>query len=410
MKTIIIGAGAAGLMAASELCRRGVSVEVLEAQNRIGGRIHTFTPHGFTQPVEAAAEFIHGSLPLTLSLMKKANLGYVPASMNMTESRNGTFRPAFASGYWNDFARLAFALKRDCTLSEFLARNFGDDRYARFRNECYEMAQGLDLADPEKLSVFCIREEWTSDEPQFRTIQGYSALMEFLSDEIKAHGGNIRLDQRVSSVHWEKGHVVVKSGDERFEADNAIVCTTLGNLQKRTIAFVPTIDERLFDAIGFGEVIKILLEFDEPFWEHTQPDLGFLFTEGEFTFWTQLELRRPLLVCWIGNSTAAAMSELADAALIDTVLKALSNAFPSDRLASRLKANAIFRYTSNDPTNGGYSWTMPGSLKAIRRINSGIADTLWFAGEAFERTGNVATVDAALQSGRYISRKILKTR
>src|SRR6478672_4724175 len=72
---IIIGAGAAGLMAAKRLSKRN-RVVVLEANDRIGGRIHTVHVPGFSKPIKAGAEFIHGKLPLTLKLLKKAGINY----------------------------------------------------------------------------------------------------------------------------------------------------------------------------------------------------------------------------------------------------------------------------------------------------------------------------------------------
>src|SRR4051812_796715 len=73
---VIIGAGAAGLMAASSLSRHRLKVTVLEAKERIGGRIYTISEKGFPQPVELGAEFIHGNLPVTLQLLKDAGIGY----------------------------------------------------------------------------------------------------------------------------------------------------------------------------------------------------------------------------------------------------------------------------------------------------------------------------------------------
>src|SRR4051812_5174436 len=73
MAIIIIGAGAAGLMAARDLSRKGKKVIILEAKERIGGRIHTIPEKGFGI-MEAGAEFIHGNLELTFKMLKKAGL------------------------------------------------------------------------------------------------------------------------------------------------------------------------------------------------------------------------------------------------------------------------------------------------------------------------------------------------
>jgi monoamine oxidase len=71
---LIIGAGASGLAAAYELSLADKKLAVLEARNRIGGRIHSVTDHRFAQIIETGAEFIHGKLPVTLELLKKAGI------------------------------------------------------------------------------------------------------------------------------------------------------------------------------------------------------------------------------------------------------------------------------------------------------------------------------------------------
>src|SRR2546423_13551371 len=60
---LIIGAGAAGLAAASDLAAAGLAVTVLEARDRIGGRVQTIHDQSLNLPVELGAEFIHGKHP-----------------------------------------------------------------------------------------------------------------------------------------------------------------------------------------------------------------------------------------------------------------------------------------------------------------------------------------------------------
>ena len=69
---VIIGAGAGGLAAAIELGHAGLAVSILEARNRIGGRIFTLSDPVGRAPVELGAEFIHGRPPEIWNLLKKA--------------------------------------------------------------------------------------------------------------------------------------------------------------------------------------------------------------------------------------------------------------------------------------------------------------------------------------------------
>src|SRR6476619_6448005 len=86
---LVVGAGAAGLMAAYELSKKGNQVIILEAANRLGGRIHTVTDPSFSQPIELGAEFIHGDLKLTLSLLKESSIKYRETKGEMLHLKKG---------------------------------------------------------------------------------------------------------------------------------------------------------------------------------------------------------------------------------------------------------------------------------------------------------------------------------
>jgi len=101
---LIIGGGAAGLMAAKELSIK-YHVTILEAQERLGGRIHTLEAyHGAA--IEAGAEFVHGPLPITLQLLDKANIEYKPISGRMYRIENGDWKEEeeMIEG-WNDMIK-----------------------------------------------------------------------------------------------------------------------------------------------------------------------------------------------------------------------------------------------------------------------------------------------------------------
>src|ERR1700733_5318488 len=73
-EVLIIGAGAAGLAAARELCEAGLTVQIVEARNRVGGRINTIFDDRTKMPIELGAEFIHGRSPHIFELLDEHNL------------------------------------------------------------------------------------------------------------------------------------------------------------------------------------------------------------------------------------------------------------------------------------------------------------------------------------------------
>lgn len=411
MKVIVIGAGAAGLMAANVLAKKGVEVIILEAENRIGGRIHTLTPEGFTNHIDSGAEFIHGQLPLTLQLMKKAKLAYVPSGGKMLRLVNGQLRADFGTTKgWESFYQKLETLDQDCTLEAFLNQHFSAKQHENLRRDVRDMAQGLDLADISKLSVLSVREEWLSEEKQYRPLSGYQPLVEFLRNDAVSENYHIYLNQPVESISWKPNEVTVRTPAKKYDADAVIVTASLGCLQNDTIVFSPPIKIMSgFHKIGFGQVIKIALEFDYAFWENDHPDMGFLFTEQGFTFWTQLSQRKPVLIGWLGNDYAPQWHKSSDGELLKVALAKLETVF--GRLAAEtLRSGAVFRFTTDSTSRGGYSWQTTESAEAIAQLNKGVDDTIWFAGEALYLGSETGTVEAALQSGRQVAKVLLKNR
>ena len=89
---LVIGGGIAGLTVAYELSNHKHSVTLLEAKQRLGGRIHTLVDDSFSQPVELGAEFVHGDLPNTLSLLEEAKIPYHKINDSMFRLEKGKWK------------------------------------------------------------------------------------------------------------------------------------------------------------------------------------------------------------------------------------------------------------------------------------------------------------------------------
>lgn len=88
---IIIGGGIAGLSSALELARHGASVTLLEAKNRLGGRI--FTLHSKRLPIELGAEYIHGRSPALLEAIARAGLATDEVQRHFLFFERGRLKP-----------------------------------------------------------------------------------------------------------------------------------------------------------------------------------------------------------------------------------------------------------------------------------------------------------------------------
>jgi monoamine oxidase len=395
MKVIVVGAGAAGLSAAVSLVAAGVEVVVVEALDRIGGRIHTYIPPGFTFPLEAGAEFIHGNLLLTMDLLQDAGQQAVRTGGKMFSFQNGQHASNFgeANG-WDEFIDEMNELVTDCPVGSLLDKKFGGQEYQALRKEVRSMAQGLDLADITKLSVFSVRDEWSSHEKQYRPAGGYSGLVGRLHRKaLSSRLYSSHLNETAQEISWSAESVTVKTQNTILSGDKVLLTLPVSAYLRKDIRFFPPILEtiELFNAIGFGSVVKIALEFSNAFWFEVYPDMGFLFLDEGFTFWTQFPEEKPLLIAWLGNDYAEEYGLLSDDELIGTALKKLWRVF-GEKIAveNEYKAGAVFRYTRTSHFGGGYSWLTPDSLKAIELIQAGVSDALWFAGEALASAGAVA--------------------
>ena len=414
---IIIGAGAAGLFAARTLSAAGHTVTVLEANDRIGGRINTIHPAGFTQPIEEGAEFMHGKLPLTMQLLKEAGVEYQPVAGRFIQVKNGRWsdQEEFVVG-WDELMDRMTDLKNDMTLTDFLQQYFPDDKYAPLRKSAQRFAEGFDVADPHDVSVFSIRDEWMNEqEEQYRIPGGYNQLVQYLQKASIADGCSIHTSSAVKTVRWQPNKVeVITAGGQTFTAQKLIITAPLGVLQapgQHTTAFTfePAIDAQTqaIQQIGFGSVVKVMLQFSTPFWLEYRKDIGFLLSEEAIpTWWTQLPDTFPLLTGWVGGPQAARFTDTAKETIVDQALQSLANIFTMrvDQVKALLTAAYVVKWQTNSFSLGAYSYSKLFTEAARKLLNEPVQDTIYFAGEAFYEGEAGGTVEAALHSGYSVSK------
>jgi monoamine oxidase len=411
---IIIGAGAAGLMAAKELSAAGYTVCLLEADTKAGGRMATTYIPGFDQPVETGAEFVHGNLPLTLQLLNEANTPYHPVGGEMINVQNGKWHSNEAHDeHWGIFMQKLNQLQLDMTISAFLDGYFAEPEYALLRNGVQGFAEGFDLADITKASILAVREEWQhEEEEQYRIEGGYIRLTNYLHDTCVKQKVNIYFNQEINKVDYTGGNLRVYSTDGNvYEGKILIVTVSAGILQSGNIIFTPALaaHQGAIEQLGFGTVIKYLLQFNSAFWDRYGDDTGFLLSnEAVPTWWTQKPSESNILTGWLGGPKAQEKSTFAKADLLEEAISSLSHIFnsPPETLRNQLLQYQIICWSNHSLTKGGYSYYTMQSVQAKKVLSTPINDILFFAGEAIYDGESQGTVEAALQSGKATAGKV----
>ena len=428
---LIIGAGAAGLMAAHTLSKAGVKVTVLEARNRTGGRIHTLNNEFFFKNTELGAEFIHGDLPVTLNLLKEAGISYRSADAEMWRYENGRFEEnSMVIDEWDLLLEKLDQLQKDVPVWDFIEKEFPGDKYANLRSGVWSFVSGYDTADPHDVSAFALRNEWKNEDQgsQHRIKGGYCAVVNYLANACKSAGGEIFLNAVVKDVNWQKGEVEVTTDDgTTYKADRLLIAAALGVLKAKNgeigaINITPGIPEykKAIMQMGFGAVIKLLFEFNTAFWLDDQTvamagkdihKMGYLFSDEEIpTWWTQVPDKSTVLTGWIGGPAAADKLHTPDNQLMEQGLQSLANIFSVDYelLKNKLIAYRIMNWTADPFTRGSYAYDTVDAPEARKLLNTPVEDTIFFAGEYLYEGTAMGTVEAALSSGLEVAERILK--
>lgn len=427
---MIIGAGAAGLAAARALSFAKLKVTVLEARNRIGGRINTLLDPELSVAVELGAEFVHGKPPETLKIVERTRV-----TLGEAPNVHWYFRDAVLSKsneFWSKIETVMEELDAekgsDQSFAEFLDEYARRHPVAEIRSMATLYVEGFHAANADRISVKGLIKTNRAaaeidDDKQFRPLDGYMTIAQKLHDEAVEQGASFHLGTVVREVEWSAGTVtVIANNSERFRARRLLVTLPLGVLQRGDVSFAPelTAKEAAARKLAVGHVVKVTLRFRERFWDDLSlptndgkqaelKDFAFIHAPDELlpTWWTQLPARTPVLIGWAGGTRAERLLTASDA-LRDRSLEALSHIFavPPNFLEDELVEFYTHNWTADPFSLGAYSYIPIGGLDAQAELATPVEDTIYFAGEAVNALGHHGTVHGALASGLQAAREI----
>jgi len=435
---VVIGAGAAGLAAAQRLSKNGVDVTVLEARDRIGGRIWTLHPDTLTVPVELGAEFLHGDAPEIHEIARDAKLRTIDIAGRRWVGSAG--RLQVTDDFWERLdhvmRRLDEKRKPDRSFADALARMRGLD--ATDRLLAIHWVEGFQAADTTLISERSLAEGGSPKDAVRarrigRVIEGYDSVIAALADRVL---DRVQLGVIATGVRWKKGRVEVASRDQGGEpkpvigAKAAIVTVPLGVLHATpgtigAIDFDPPLrdKQRATSMLVMGGVVRVALQLDRPFWVeerfavHMGDDrfdtMAFLQARARLAFpvwWTQYPIRAPLLVAWCGGPGALAMAKLSRDQVVSAAIESLAKVLGmAPRTIDKHVVAAHMHDWINDPfSRGAYSYPGVGGDKAGKTLAKPVQGTLYFAGEHADSEGRNGTVPGAIASGWRAADEVLR--
>ncbi len=415
MVTLIIGAGIAGLSAGYHLTQAGHEVVILEARNRIGGRV--WTNHDFADiPIEFGAELIHGETVNTWEWVRKLGLKTIhwqktmDSMIRMEDGRWLTMKEARAISPELDVTR-SWELGDvdepggDEDLATYLKRIGFNDEQLRYVKRSFANAEGENM---EKLNakahanLFSDRdtEEGYGD---YRILDGYDSYYKKL-----AEGLDIRLNTVVTEINWSNAVTVTTADGQVYTGDNAIITLPLGVLQANHITFtpkLPSIKQEALQGLQMGPVMKMVYEFEEPIMDKA---IGAIYAKGNPPMWWSPSLGREdgaiIWTAFFSGDYAREMLELDEDKALRKGLDTLREEIGNPDL--KYKQARWVNWPQDEFSMGGYSICLPNHYDARDKLAQPTPPLYW-AGEASAPHHLTAMVHGAYFTGQRAANEVI---
>lgn len=417
---LVVGAGMAGLTAARALAEAGLKVLVLEAQERIGGRI--LTEHVGDEAIELGAEFIHGRPPELWALIEEAGLESYERGGSQICFEDGVLSDCGGEmgGVFEPLEKLEDFDGPDISFAEYLDR---EEVAEEDRGRMTGYVEGFNAADHRQISAASLgaqqkAEDSTEGDRIFRLRGGYDQLPAYLAQRISEYGGTVVTRTVAKEIRWKAGRVEIVTDSGSFVATRAVVTLPLAVLQSGRVSFSP-MPEAVMGAAGFlrmGQARRFTLLFRERFWEKLEPqdalsEMSFLFSFSEMppVWWTPHPEASNSITGWVGGPRSEALEGIGSEELARRACATLGKIFglPQDQVSELLLGCHTHDWRNDAFAGGAYSYVATGGLDASRQMTEPEAETLYFAGEHTDVTGHWGTVHAAMRSGLRAAEQIL---
>ena len=422
---IVVGAGVAGVAAAQELAAHGVASTIVEARPRALGRVATFHPAGWPEPVELGAEFAHDEAPATRDLAREAGVALetVPEEHFWLE-HGRAFRTPDMDALLADAVSRERKRRTDRSLADVFEGMTPERR--RHLEPARFFAQGYHAADAALLSAKALAHALAGTDRknnvQRRPVGGNSALLSGLLRGLPPP----QLGTAVTRVTWRRGRVRVAC---RSAADGAprralegracIVTAPLAVLRTRAITFdpLPTGWEQALARLGVGTAQKLVFRFryefwrDSPVWQR-RPSIPTFWHARDVpvpTWWTTAPRDSSVLTAWAGGPAAASLAALGESEIVARASASLAHMLGVSPVTVEDQLLDVQRHDwMRDPFSlGAYAYVGVGGRTAQQELAQVVDGTLVLAGEALS-VDAIGTVEGAIESGRRAARALLR--
>ncbi len=391
---------------------------MVEGRDRVGGRVYSVRDF-CSEPVEGGAEFIHGVGAATWPEVQAAGLGVRPCPLirhTMFNVGGGTrWLPwiLLHPGSWRSFDILR-AIRR-AQPPDVSAREFVERRGYRGRARVLaEMTLSAHLpGSVDEIGVLGLLEDGVvklETGLNHRVAEGYDRLPAFVARDL-----DLRLGFAVETVEWSAEGVRLRSADgQELSARAAVSTLPVGVLQSGAVRFTPELPESkrtALNVLGAGPVLKVLLQFREPFWPDWLANLGC--GVGPVTLYWPVFYgandKPPVLIAYCTGPRAARLSKLSEEEAVEVAVGDLCRLFPKADPRRRLTGYRVIDWGRDPFARGGYTFLRPGGAGARRRLAAADTGALFWAGSATESTPIAATVEAAYLSGLRAAAEVVSS-